>query len=292
MGWRFTRRTMMRVASALALAVPAARALASGPQAAVAPWRWAVDYGAAPDPLLARACDLLVLEPGHGHDLAALRGPATQMIGYVSLAEIERARPYAAAMARAGVLLAPNPDWPDARFADLRHPAWRAALLEQIIPAILARGYDGLFYDTLDSAEALERADPAGNAGMIAAAATLLADIRAAYPQAVLVMNRGYGLLPASARHVDYLLGEAMGTRWSFARQCYEQLSAADFGWQAAQMEAARAAHPGLRLLTLDYWDQADRAMVSRLYQERRALGYLPYVSTLALDRIWPEPAA
>ena len=145
-------------------------------------WRWAIDYGAATDPELARSYDLLVLEPDHARPIAPLRGPTTRIIGYLSLGEIERTRPDVAALDRAGALRAPNPTWPDARFADLRHPAWRAVLIERMIPAILAKGYDGLFLDTLDNAEAMERADPAGNAGMVDAAVALVQAIRSSFP--------------------------------------------------------------------------------------------------------------
>ena len=43
---------------------------------------------------------------------------------------------------------------------DVRSDVWRNLLLNDIIPSILKNGYQGIFLDTLDSAEALERQDP------------------------------------------------------------------------------------------------------------------------------------
>ena len=262
------------------------------PARALAPDRWGVDYGAATDPALARACRLLVLEPHHQRAIAPLRGPGSTLLGYVSFGEVERTRSYVAALERAGALRAPNPHWPDARLADLRHPAWRDELIERAIPAILALGYDGIFIDTMDNAEAMERDDPAGAAGMVAAGAALIAAVRARFPRIRIMLNRGYAVLPAVARHVDAVLGEAMASRWNFAARRYELLSDADWQWQADRLRAARAANPALTLCTLDYWDPADTRTVASLYARERAAGFLPYVATLALDRLIAEPRA
>lgn len=253
-------------------------------------WRWAVDYGARTDPAQARRYDLLVLEPGHGRPPATLKRPGAVAIGYLSLGEVEKRRPAAAALAAAGALFAPNPHWPDARYADLRHPRWRAEVLDRLVPAILAQGYDGVFIDTLDNAEAMERDDPVGRAGMVEAAATLIQAIHARYPEAVIVINRGYAVLPKVAGVIDGVLGEAMATRWNFATHRYDRLSDSDWTWQADRLRAARAANPSLALMTLDYWDPADPAAVQALYARERAAGFVPYVSVLALDRIVPEP--
>jgi len=258
---------------------------------ALSPRRWAVDYGPATDPQLARRYDLLVLEPHHPRALAPLRGPGATLLGYISLGQVDRSRPYHAELDRAGALRAAHPDWPDARQVDLRHPAWRRLLIDRAIPAILAKGYDGIFIDTLDDAEAMERGE-ADAKGMIAAGAALVLAIRAAFPAMRVMVNRGYALLPDVAGAIDAVLGEAMASRWNFAANRYEPTSASDRLWQADRLRAARRINPALVLATLDYWDPADPAAVAALYREERAQGFLPYVSTLALDRLWPEPAA
>jgi uncharacterized protein (TIGR01370 family) len=251
---------------------------------------WGIDYGATTDPVLARRYDLLVLEPDHRRPIAPLRGPGSTLLGYVSFGEVERTRPYVARLDRAGALRDPNPHWPDARLVDLRHRAWRDTLIDQTIPAILALGYDGIFIDTMDNAEAMERQDGQGNAGMVAAGAGLIAAVRARFPRMRIMLNRGYAILPAAAGSVDHVLGEAMASRWNFATRRYEPTSAGDWGWQAQRLRAARAANSALSLMTLDYWDPADRRQVAAMYARERAAGFRPYVATLALDRLLPEP--
>ncbi|KQM81754.1 hypothetical protein ASE67_16135 [Sphingomonas sp. Leaf23] len=252
--------------------------------------RWAVDYGAASVPAIARTYDLLVLEPHHARPIAPLRGPGARLLGYVSFGEVERQRPYFTDLERAGALGAPNPNWPDARFVDLRHPAWTAAIVDTIVPQILAKGYDGIFIDTMDNAEAMERQNPIGNKGMVQGGAALIAAVRARFPAIRIMLNRGYALLDAVAPSIDHVLGEAMASRWNFTTKAYEPLSDSDWQWQADRLRHARTLHPALALHTLDYWDPADTTAVAALYDRERAAGFLPYVSTLALDRLWPEP--
>ncbi len=286
--WLGRRRLMGLGAGAVALTM-GLRGVAAGGRGDMP--RWAVDYGPATDPVLAKRCSLLVLEPHHPRPIAPLRGPGSRLLGYVSLGEVERQRPYFAALATAGALGTPNPDWPDARRVDLRHPAWTAAVVDTIVPAILALGYDGIFIDTMDNAEAMERQDPIGSKGMVAAGAALIAAVRARFPDIRIMVNRGYAMLDAIAPDIDHVLGEAMASRWNFTTKRYDLLSDADWRWQADRLRAAKAIHPALMLHTLDYWDPADRRQVAALYARERAAGFSPYVATLALDRLWPEPA-
>ena len=287
---KILRRALALGATTLTLGFRS-RSEATAKPPANAALRWGVDYGAATDPVLARACALLVLEPHHARPIAPLRGPGSILLGYFSLGEVERSRPYFAGLEKAGALRAANPNWPDARLADLRHPAWRAAVLDRLVPAILALGYDGIFIDTMDNAEAMERQDPVANTGMVAAGVSLIAAVRARFPKIRIMLNRGYALLPDVAPKIDYLLGEAMASRWNFAAKRYDLLSESDWAWQAGRLRAAQARNPALTLTTLDYWDPADTKQVAALYARERAAGFSPYVATLALDRLMPEPA-
>lgn len=254
------------------------------------PWRWGIDYGSDTNPELARRYDLLVLEPDHARPIAPLRGAHSILLGYISLGEVEKSRGYFPTLLAKGALRQANPNWPDARMADLRHPAWRDVLLNTAIPAILERGYDGIFIDTTDNAEAMERADPIGNKDMVDAAAELILAIRYRFPAIPIMLNRGYAVLPRVAGAVTYVLAEAMASRWNFTRQAYERLSDDDWAWQAVRVRNAQSANPALHVMTLDYWDPKDVATVAGFYARERAAGFLPYVSTVALDRLLGEP--
>ncbi|WP_242122671.1 endo alpha-1,4 polygalactosaminidase [Sphingobium sp. Sx8-8] len=256
------------------------------------PAAWAVDYGGATDPALARNFGLLVLEPDFPRAIQPLRGPNSRILAYISLGEVHSHRPFFDELERAGALRQANPNWPDARLVDMRDPAWTKLVLDRLVPAILQKGYDGIFMDTLDNAEAMERKDPERNRGMVAGAARLVEAIRKRYPAITIMMNRGYALLPLVATQIDLVLAEAMASRWNFAERRYEMTSAEDWAWQAGRLLAAKQANPRLGLATLDYWDPQDKTTVASLYERERAAGFQPYVSTLALDRLIPEPSS
>lgn len=276
-------------AKVLALAFAPRAAAAINSRQAPPPMRWGIDYSATTDPATARRFELLVLEPDHPRLIAPLRGPGASLLGYISLGEVERTRPYVSTLDDAGALFDPNPNWPDARRVDLRRRAWGELVLDRLIPDILQLGYDGIFVDTMDNAEAMERADPVGNAGMIAAGASLLRSIRARFPAIRIMVNRGYAVVPDAVGAFDILLAEAMASRWNFAERRYEMTPDSDWAWQAERLAAARRADPKLTLATLDYWEPDDRKIVAALYARERAAGFSPYVATLALDRLLPE---
>jgi polysaccharide biosynthesis protein PelA len=258
--------------------------------AAVQSLSWGIDYGPRTDPGIARNFGLLVLEPDHLRPIAPLRGPSSRLLGYLSIGEVERSRSFVTRLERAKALRSPNPNWPDARYVDLRHPMWKSMLLDTLIPGILNKGFDGIFLDTMDNAEAMERQDRKANAGMVDAGADLVRAVRQRFPKCLIMLNRGYGVLANVATRIDFVLGEAMASRWNFAQRSYEMTSDDDWAWQATRLRAAKRINPSLVLTTLDYWDPADTKTIADLYARARAADFAPYVSTLALDRLIPEP--
>ena len=282
--------TLGAVGLTLGLKAPIDAAAKKRALPAAGDWNWAVDYGPASDPAIARRYRLLVLEPHHARSIAPLRGPGSRLLGYVSLGEVERNRSYFAALDAAGALGPPNPNWPDARMLDLRHEAARRAVIDRIVPEVLALGYDGIFIDTMDSVEAMEQQNPIANKGMVAAGAALIGQLRARFPNMRMMLNRGYAMLPDVATSIDIVLGEAMASRWNFTTKRYELLRDSDWQWQADRLRAARARNPALTLTTLDYWDPSAPRQIASLYARERAAGFRPYVATLALDRLIPEP--
>jgi uncharacterized protein (TIGR01370 family) len=251
--------------------------------------RFLVYYGTADDPEIG-ACDVVVLDAEAGGALLARRREGAVFLGYVSLGEADSRRAHFPAVAGQGLLVEPNPNWPDAWFVDLRDERWRRLVLEELVPAVLDRGFHGVFLDTLDDAEFLERRDPARFAGMVEQAADLVRSLRRRYPQAKIMVNRGYALLPRIAGQFDMLLGESVRATCSREGGTCSLLPAAEYEWQRERMWEARRLHPALRLFSLDYWDPDDAEGIARIYAEQRDNGFVPYVATPDLARVVPAP--
>lgn len=270
--------------------LPAAASLPPTQRAMTAAPRFVVYYGRADDAVLA-GYDLVVLDADVDAALLARRAPGATFLGYVSLGEIHAGRDYFAQAQAAGVLIGRQPRWPDAWFVDMRAEAWRHLVLERIVPAIVARGFDGIFLDTLDDAEYLETTDPAHHGGMVAAAAGLVHALRRRFPTLPIMINRGYAVLPHVAGQFDMLLGESVRATHDADRGTYLLQPERDYAWQRDRMWEARRRDPTLRVFSLDYWNPEDAEGIARLYAEQRHNGFIPYVATPDLTRIVPRPA-
>ena len=256
---------------------------------AAAPWM--VYYSDAAPADAFDAFGLLVLDSEAPPSLAALKDRGKVLLGYISLGEVASYRAWFEDLSRQGLLLAENPNWKGSFYVDLRDRRWTKRVIEEIVPAILFEGFDGLFLDTLDNPIHLERVEPETYAGMTAAAARLVRTLRLHYPTIPIMLNRAYPLLPEVEDAIDMALGESVYADYDFETGTYGLVDPETYRLQVEFLTAARARRPELRVMTLDYWDPEDTEGIRRIYEVERANGFEPYVATIALDRIVPRPA-
>ncbi len=255
-----------------------------------APKSWVVFYGVDAPPELMQGHDVVVVDPGYKGDIQLLKARGAKVLAYVSLGEVaERRAHFAQAKAR-GLLVTENPNWPGAWMVDLRSPDWHRLVIDHLTPKLLARGFDGLFLDTIDSALHLERTRPATHAGMTAAATRLIRQLHARHPEARLLLNGGLPLVPAIRGAVDWIAVESTFLAYDFKTKRSRPQPQRDT-WLKLLAKAKRE-NPDLVVFTLDYVDPSEVATVRGVYAAQRKAGFVPYVSTIALNRVVPEPEA
>ncbi|GJE42605.1 endo alpha-1,4 polygalactosaminidase [Methylobacterium soli] len=251
---------------------------------------WCVFYGEDVDPAVLKGFDIVVLDPGFKGSIEAVTAQGSKAVGYLSLGEIKRDGPFFAALDDPSAILSENPHWPGTYLVDVRSPGWHRLILDVAVPRLLAQGFTGLFFDTLDTPPHLEQLDPERNRGMRGAAIALVQAIRRRHPATTLVMNRGYALLPDLADDIDALVAESLLTTFDPQTRAYRWVDPRTVELQMLALRPLRArAHP-LSILSLDYWDPADSATIRTIYDRERRLGHVPYVSTILLDQLVPEP--
>jgi uncharacterized protein (TIGR01370 family) len=253
-----------------------------------APERWAIYYAAEAEPIAFAPYATVVLDGDRHPPIGPLIERGKAVLGYLSLCEVQSIRPYFAEVQAEGLLLGEHPTWRGSHYIDVRDARWSRRVIEDLIPRLLRRGFTGLFLDTLDDAAFLER--QGGRRGMREAAIRLVKAIRRHYPDVTLMMNRGYGLLPAVEREVDAVLAESLFGTYDFTKKHYRRVAPADTTAQLAVLRAARSRRPGLRLYALDYWTASDADGIAALYRDARAAGFASYVATIELDRLVPDP--
>lgn len=256
----------------------------------VVPRNWVVFYGTDTAPESLRGYDVVVLDGGFQGRIDLLKDEKTSVLAYLSLGEVNTQRSYYGTAKDRGLLVAENPNWPGAWMVDVRDPRWQAMLVDEVAADLLGRGFDGLFLDTIDSALYLEETQPQKFAGMRKASITLITRLHERYPQARLLLNGGLPLAGPLKGKVDRLAIESTVTTWDFATGTARWRTPAERAEALQRLQQARKDNPALTIFTLDYWNPTDLAGIRSIYRQQREQGFVPYVATLALDRVVPEP--
>ncbi|MEM1282326.1 MAG: endo alpha-1,4 polygalactosaminidase [Chlamydiota bacterium] len=252
--------------------------------------RWVVDYAEIIQPKEFKAYDVVVLDTKVGPELKFLQEQNKQTIGYLSLGQVLAQRDYFDLVKKEGLLIEEDPDWPGSYTVDIRKKEWVKLVIEKLIPQVLFKRFNGVMLDTVDQVAALEQKDPEKYRGMTEAAAHLIQAMRKHYPQMTIMMNRGYEIVPQVADSLDILLGESVYTKYDFQTKSYKKVSPDDYKWQVEKLNQAREVNPLIQIFTLDYWDPEDKEFIKEIYRLERENGFIPYVSTIDLQRVIPEP--
>jgi uncharacterized protein (TIGR01370 family) len=248
-------------------------------------WSVALHYGAAPPLDELRAFDVVVVDPDHVPDPAAHRrrtAGRSELFAYVSVGEIHPSRGHARE-APSGLLAGDNPAW-GSRVVDQSHPEWPRFLVDRIVAPLHARGYRGLFLDTMDAWQSIARDDAARAAqqdGLVRA----IEAIAARFPDLRLIANRGFEVLPRIAPHLSAIAAESLYARWRQEERRFEEVPQADRDWLLARFAEARERH-GLPAIAIDYLPPGAREAMRATAGRIGAHGIVPYVTDPELETI------
>ncbi|MCC7259659.1 MAG: endo alpha-1,4 polygalactosaminidase [Alphaproteobacteria bacterium] len=274
----------------MTFSVTTAFASGAAPERAPSSIPWAVYYGDGSDSQSLAPFKVVVLDETTTMPIKSLHSTGKVMLLYVNLGEAETHRDYFDSLKSRNLTLGENPNWPGSYSIDLRSGDWAEHIIEEIIPAALHHGFQGVFLDTVDNAAELERTQPVQNAGMKDAAIRVVRAMRENYPSLIIMQNRGYDVLPQTAPYIDMVLGESIYATYNFATKQYEHVAADLYKQQVEILKGAQRINPKLQIFTLDYAAPENKDEIRAIYAEERKNGFNPYVATIKLDQIIPEP--
>ncbi|MCH7674655.1 endo alpha-1,4 polygalactosaminidase [candidate division KSB1 bacterium] len=230
--------------------------------------------------------DLAVLDSDSHPDLAKLKDSDTLLIGYISIGEVGDYRWYWNDIKDKPWLLDKNPNW-DSYMIDVRNHEWQELLNQQIIPKILAKGFDGIFLDTIDNAEYLQRYHPKKKYPMMETAMVrLIKSIRKNFPAAYLVANRGFAILDEIAGSIDAVVAESIFTTINFEENITRRNTPQEYEPIIKQLRKMKRKE-GIKIFTLDYPNLENESDIEEIIADSHALGFIPYISTPQLQKVY-----
>lgn len=239
-------------------------------------------YGENPPWDALKAFDVVVVEPDHAPDAARASIPNMQVYAYLSVGEIEFERPYAKALPE-GLVFGANKPW-GSHVVDQSHAEWPRFFLDHIVTPLWKAGYRGFFLDTLDSFQLVAKNDEE-RAVQIQGLVTVIRALRARYPEAKLIFNRGFEVLPQLHTQAQAVAAESLFRGWDQKNRKYIEVAEADRAWLLQQLERVRNEY-GLPVIAIEYAAPEQRGLARETALRVAALGFVPWVTNADLNLV------
>lgn len=239
---------------------------------------WVCYYGAADKTKDLARFDLAVLDPSTSQPTKAAAGKPLKL-GYVSIGEVDEHNTKIFNRVKGKrFVLDKNEAW-NSHVVDIRVLGWRQTLFTNLFPDIFAKGFDGVFLDTIDSVLELERKNPKYQ-GMSEAVVKVVKNLREKYPQGLICQNRGLEVLERTAKYIDFVLVEGFFSRQDLKTKKYVRVSESDREYLLEYLAKGKAENPRLMVLALDNVDPKETDLAREAIAFARKQGFVPYVST------------
>jgi uncharacterized protein (TIGR01370 family) len=225
--------------------------------------------------------DLVVLDgEGATRELVdALHADGGLVLGYLSVGTIEPWRSWSAAAEP--YRLERWEDWGE-YYADVSDPGFRALMVDQVAPGVLASGVDGLFLDNTD----MVAGHPAQAAGMVELVAALAELVHGS--GRLLFAQNGDGVVGPIVEFLDGWNREDVSSTYYFDDDTYGPVTEADTA--AAQATLRRLRDAGLLVSTTDYVAEDDVDATRRAIDVACEAGAVPFVADVGLSRLPVDP--
>ncbi len=166
-------------------------------------------------------------------------------------------------------------------YANADDPNWRADRVKEAKRLVEEEGYDGIFLDTIDTAQLYpETAD-----GMV----QLVADLREALPDSPIILNQGFKLFDRLAPMADGLMLESFTATYDFEAAEYKLNSPASLDAHTrnvnATLQPVLVDYP-MPIFVLDYARATDRENIRIAADRAATFGYQFASSSIYLDEV------
>ncbi len=238
-------------------------------------------YGPHPPPSLFAHFDRVVVEPDYFDQ--APSSPRAMPIAYVSVGEVNRSRAWRKDIP-AGLIAGANPAW-GTDIMDTRKPEWRAFLVDKVFEPLWQKGFRGFFFDTMDSYERVT-SDPAQRAEYAEGLALITRSLRDRHPDARVIFNRGFDVLPKlQSLRIDALVAESLFRTADASGLQYDAVDPQSSSALLARLNEAHTKY-GLPINIIDYVPATMPDARRETAKKILAAGFEPWVTVPQLDEV------
>lgn len=203
--------------------------------------------------------------------IKTLHEAGTQVYAYLSVGEYD-GKTLPAPLRQASPTR--NKNW-QSHVMDLSATAWQSHLLTQA-NAHLAKGFDGLFLDTLDSYYLFAK-DQASQATQQQALVQVIDALSSMAHAPELILNRGFEVLEQLNVPIQAVVAESLYHSYHPLDNSYRPVSTTDHKWLTQQLNQVKAL--GHEVIVIDYIPAEDREAQKAAAKRLLAEGYTPYIS-------------
>jgi len=177
-------------------------------------------------------------------------------------------------------IIAKNDNW-DSEVLDIRNKDYQKFLFDEIIDPIISLGFKNLFFDTLDSYN-LAATTKQEKMEFELTLVNLIEKIHSSYPEAKLILNRGFEIIDRVPNYIQAVLFESYYFGLGSEVGTYIKISDSDREWLDIQIEMIK--HLGIDIIALDYLDELNMEQAAEAIEIIKKSGMIPYISNRNLD--------
>lgn len=240
-------------------------------------------YGVTPPQLELCQYDWVVVDPASSFDPHDYCSTLSTPIAYVSVGEVASNVSYEKSIPAAWVL-GYNKAWNNNKIIDQTQRGWHKLFIQRLIEPLWQKGYRGFFLDTLDS-YFLANLTPQQQQQQIDGMVLLIQAIKAAHPEAQIILNRGFQLLPKVHSNIDAVVIESIYAAWNQASGQYEKTSDQEHAMLLNEIERIKALH--IPIIGIDYLPPARKNEAALCASNIAKLGIIPWITDKTLQWIY-----
>ncbi|NPA28617.1 MAG: hypothetical protein GXO33_00320 [Epsilonproteobacteria bacterium] len=226
------------------------------------------------------AHDFIILEPSRVETAThGFKSYRKKVYAYVSVGEARKRRAWYKDI-NASWILGENRAW-GSRVMDLSNPDYRKFLVNRVFAPLYEKGYRNFFLDTLDSYKLI--AKPAAYGRFEEGLVALIGAVKRRFPDAGLILNRGFEIIDRVADKVDAVLFESYFRGLGGEGLAYVKKSDADRAWLDG--EIAKVRRHGIPVIAVDYMQNPFSKEAERVRMALIRKGLIPYITDRDLNR-------